>query len=140
MSETVPQPTLDGLSARSRTLIEQTLDRDPSGVDNIDMIIDSLKLDLDGASVALLEETLDWLRDAGAYALSLALLEEAWNSDLPLDLLGRIAQDWVGTVLFGLSCACRNLPQVASWFMWMVQIKTITSTLFFQECFLCVVS
>ena len=38
----------------------------------------------------------------GAYPVSLVVLEAAWNADLPEDRLGRIAEDWIGTVLFGI--------------------------------------
>lgn len=56
----------------------------------------------DGRPAADVQALLDSLRDAGAYPLSLIVLEEAWNADVPLDLAGRIAEDWVGTVLHGL--------------------------------------
>lgn len=64
---------------------------------------DLLKRDLEGQPVASLELCLDWLREVGLYQLSLELLEEAWSAELPLELLGRVAQDWLGTVLFGLN-------------------------------------
>jgi hypothetical protein len=112
-----PPPTIEGLSKRSQDLLfkihqAQLADHQNtkrvsgvnSGVSNedIELALGSVKADLDGASIGLLEETLDWLRDVGLYDLSLSLLEEAWASDLPLDFLGRVAQDWVGSILFGL--------------------------------------
>ena len=45
---------------------------------------------------------LDVLRGRRAYPISLVIIEEGWNADLPLDLLGRLAEDWLGTVLHGL--------------------------------------
>lgn len=69
----------------------------------LDDAFELLKRDLEGQAIEHLEQSLDWLREVGIYPLSLALLEEAWNAELPLDLLGRVAQDWVGTVLFGMS-------------------------------------
>ena len=62
-----------------------------------------LKRDLEGQPIVSLELCLDWLREVGLYQLSLELLEESWSAELPLDLLGRVAQDWLGTVLFGLN-------------------------------------
>lgn len=56
----------------------------------------------DGKSADHLEQLLDALRDRGLYAVSLEVLEAAWNSDLPIDRLGRIAEDWIGTVLHGI--------------------------------------
>jgi tetratricopeptide (TPR) repeat protein len=57
---------------------------------------------LEGRAADDLNQVLDALREVGAYPVSLALLEEAFNSDLPLDRLGRLAEDWIGTVLHGL--------------------------------------
>lgn len=57
---------------------------------------------VDGRPADDLKGLLDALRDVGAYPISLHLLEEAWSSDAPLDLAGRIAEDWVGTVLHGI--------------------------------------
>lgn len=57
---------------------------------------------LDGRSADDLTELLDALRELGAYPISLAVLEAAWSADLPLAQLGRIAEDWLGTVLHGL--------------------------------------
>ncbi|MEE2643371.1 MAG: hypothetical protein VYD19_00430, partial [Myxococcota bacterium] len=57
---------------------------------------------LDGQNAAQLEEVLDWLRERGVYDVSTALLEAAWGLDLPLDLLGRIAEDWIGAIFFGI--------------------------------------
>jgi hypothetical protein len=58
---------------------------------------------LDGRSADDLEGVLDALREVGAYPVSLPLLEQAWNAELPLDRLGRVAEDWLGTVLHGLA-------------------------------------
>ncbi|MCA9544339.1 MAG: hypothetical protein KC613_08110 [Myxococcales bacterium] len=49
-----------------------------------------------------LQALLDALRAEGAYAVSLEVLEEAWNAELPLTVLGRVAEDWIGTVLHGV--------------------------------------
>jgi hypothetical protein len=68
----------------------------------VDDALDVLKRDLEGQPADHLELTLDWLREVGAYPLSLELLEEAWSAELSLELLGRVAQDWVGTALFGM--------------------------------------
>ena len=56
----------------------------------------------DGRSPDELEVVLDALRAAKAYATSLEVLEAAWDSNLPLERLGRIAEDWLGTVLHGI--------------------------------------
>ncbi|MCA9559368.1 MAG: hypothetical protein KC583_12485, partial [Myxococcales bacterium] len=56
----------------------------------------------DGRPADDLEALLDALRERGAYPISLEVLEAAWNSDLPAARLGRVAEDWVGTVLLGL--------------------------------------
>ena len=57
---------------------------------------------LDGRHPDDLVEALDALREVGAYPVSLVVLEEAWAAELEDDLAGRIAEDWVGTVLHGL--------------------------------------
>ncbi|MGK0357865.1 MAG: hypothetical protein ACI9U2_000148 [Bradymonadia bacterium] len=57
---------------------------------------------IDGRNATDLQALLDALRDTGAYPISLHVLEEAWNADVPLELAGRIAEDWVGTVLHGV--------------------------------------
>ena len=57
---------------------------------------------LDGRPASQLFKLLDDLRVRRLYPLSIALLEYAWNSDLPDDRLGRVAEDWIGTVLFGI--------------------------------------
>jgi hypothetical protein len=49
-----------------------------------------------------LEDLLDGLRARGAYPISLGVLEAAWNSDLPPERMGRVVEDWIGTVKFGL--------------------------------------
>jgi tetratricopeptide (TPR) repeat protein len=56
----------------------------------------------DGRPAEDVQGLLDHLRTIGAYPLSLIVLEEAWNAEVPLDLAGRIAEDWVGTVLHGI--------------------------------------
>lgn len=105
--ETLPPPSIDGLSERSQHLLIKQLHAlsDAHAVvteDQLTDTLDSLRQDLDGQPLAALEETLDWLRDAGLYSISAPLLEEAWAAELPLDFLGRVAQDWVGSILFGL--------------------------------------
>jgi len=57
---------------------------------------------LDGRHPDDLDQVLGCLRDMGAYPISLVVLEAGWNADLPEDRLGRIAEDWIGTVLFGV--------------------------------------
>lgn len=102
-----PPPTIEGLSERSQRLLRalSVSQQGEDGIDpeELDLALQSVKSDLDGQPLGLLEETLDWVRDAGLYDLSLPLLEEAWSSDLPQDFLGRVAQDWVGSALFGLA-------------------------------------
>lgn len=56
----------------------------------------------DGRKASELMELLDALREATAYPVSLYVLENAWNVELPPDRLGSVAQDWMGTILFGL--------------------------------------
>jgi tetratricopeptide (TPR) repeat protein len=100
--EPPPQPTLQGLSRRSQDLLQAWNPNRSYQDEEINEAISSLKQDLEGATLGLLEETLDWIREAGFYELSLPLLEEAWNSDLPLDFHARVIHDWLGTVFFGL--------------------------------------
>ena len=104
--ETPPAPSIEALSQRSQNLLvelaQKQLKETEFEGELLANTLTSLKSDLDGQPLALLEETLDWVRDAGLYALSVPLLEEAWSAELPLDFLGRVAQDWVGSVLFGL--------------------------------------
>ena len=104
--EQPPAPSISGLSRRSQKILMKLAQSHSQGQDlqasSLDEGLDSLKADLDGQPLVLLEESLDWLRETGIYDLSIPLLEEAWSSDLPLDFLGRVAQDWVGSVLFGL--------------------------------------
>jgi hypothetical protein len=83
-------------------------------------LLEAIKQNLDGQELVALETTLDDLRDHGAYQLSVPLLEEAWNAELPLDFLGRVVQDWVGTVLFGLGDR-KGAHQVAKHLMTRVQ-------------------
>ena len=104
--EQSPAPSISGLSKRSQTILMRLAQSHSQGEglsdSSLEEGLESLKTDLDGQPLVLLEESLDWLRDAGLYDLSIPLLEEAWSSELPLDFLGRVAQDWVGSVLFGL--------------------------------------
>ena len=112
-----PPATIEGLSKRTQDLLfklqhaqlaDQRGETRRGGVnseissEDLDLALGSVKSDLDGAPIGLLEETLDWLRDVGLYDISLPILEEAWASELPLDFLGRVAQDWVGSALYGL--------------------------------------
>ena len=92
---------LPGLSAAARRALARAL-APAAQAEETEEALELLKRDLDGQPAEALEATLDLLREEGSYALSLELLEEAWSAELPLDLLGRVAQDWVGTVLFGL--------------------------------------
>lgn len=101
--EETPPPDISHLSERSQRLLMElkALQASPDET-SVKSAYESIKIDLDGQPLALLEETLDWLRDEGLYDLSISLLEDAWSADLPEDFLGRVAQDWVGSVLFGL--------------------------------------
>lgn len=111
-----PAPSIESLSQRSQKLLEglaQAQGRGESPSDQeLEEALESLKADLDGQGLGLLEESLDWLREYGLYELSVPLLEEAWSAELPLDFHGRVAQDWVGSVLFGLGDE-RGARQVA---------------------------
>jgi len=49
-----------------------------------------------------LEDLLDALRARAAYPISIGVLEAAWNSDLSPERMGRVVEDWIGTVKFGL--------------------------------------
>ncbi|MAD61292.1 MAG: hypothetical protein CMH49_07265 [Myxococcales bacterium] len=104
--ESTPAPSIAQLSSRSQKLLGTLLQSRTQDISiddyQIEDVLDSLKSDLDGQTLVVLEESLDWLRDAGLYEISVPLLEESWSADLPLDFLGRVAQDWVGSVLFGL--------------------------------------
>jgi len=106
MAEERPPLTLEelpGLSAAARRAVARAVARSSERAPELTAeALELLKRDLDGQPAEVLEAILDFLREEGAYALSLELLEEAWSAELPLDLLGRVAQDWVGTVLFGL--------------------------------------
>lgn len=101
-SETAPWP--DGLPADVQAAVEAFVAAERSGGSDDDPAqIGALLLGwCDGRSADALEALLDALRERGAYPISLHVLEAAWNSDLPPDRLGRIAQDWVGTVLHGI--------------------------------------
>jgi hypothetical protein len=57
---------------------------------------------IDGRPAEDLVGMLDALRDAGAYPISLHVLATAWGADLPDPLAGRVAADWIGTILHGL--------------------------------------
>lgn len=56
----------------------------------------------DGRHPDELGQVLDAIREQRAYGISLELLEAAWNSSAPEGFRAQIAQDWVGTVLFGI--------------------------------------
>lgn len=104
--EQTPAPSIENLSPRSQKLLSSLAQDHSQGKElddaRLEEGLESLKSDLEGQPLALLEESLDWLREAGLYELSLPLLEESWSAELPLDFLGRVAQDWIGSVLFGL--------------------------------------
>jgi hypothetical protein len=57
---------------------------------------------VDGRPADDLVGMLDALRDAGAYPVSLHVLATAWGAELPDPLAGRVAADWIGTILHGL--------------------------------------
>ena len=93
-------PDLVGLSAKlERDLKAYIADEDVSA----DLLAEDLIQALDGQPLDTLESILDYLRHYGKYEISTKLLEEAWHSDLPLSFLGRVAEDWIGTVKFGLN-------------------------------------
>ena len=95
-----PEPTLGPLSERTQRGLQSYIMT--KQIEDEESVLNDIKQDLEGQSVGALEEILDWLRDRGLYPLSVPLLEEAWNAELPLDVLGRVAQDWVGTILYGI--------------------------------------
>lgn len=93
-------PDLVGLSAKlERDLRAYIADEDVDA----DLLAEDLIQALDGQPLETLESILDYLRHYGKYEISTKLLEEAWQSDLPLSFLGRVAEDWIGTVKFGLN-------------------------------------
>jgi hypothetical protein len=57
----------------------------------------------DGRHPNDLGQLLDALRGAQAYGVSLEIIEAAWNSSAPKAFRAQIAQDWVGSVLYGLN-------------------------------------
>ena len=71
-------------------------------IDDCELIGQGLVDWLNGRHPDDLDQILGCLRNMGAYPVSLVVLEAAWNADLPEDRLGRIAEDWIGTVLFGI--------------------------------------
>ncbi len=81
---------------RVEATLHPTSDEHPSDV------ADEVVRWIEGRSPEDLGAVLDALRSAGAYAVSLEVLEAAWNAELPLDLHGRVAEDWIGTVLHGV--------------------------------------
>jgi len=89
---------LDGLPAELKTDIERY---DPQ-FDDATSLGTRLVDWLEGQAATALFQVLDHLRQHRMYPLSLHILEAAWNSDLPVDRLGRVAEDWIGTVLYGL--------------------------------------
>jgi len=101
-TETAPWP--DGLPDDLREAVAAFVEAERAGGDGDDPeALGALLLGwCDGRSADALELLLDALRERGAYPISLHVLEAAWNSDLPPERLGRIAQDWVGTVLHGI--------------------------------------
>jgi hypothetical protein len=100
-SPSTEAPELLGLSAKLERDLRAFIDED-EGIDE-EILTEDLIQALDGQPVSTLESILDYLRHYGKYQISTQLLEEAWHSDLPLSFMGRIAQDWVGTVKFGLN-------------------------------------
>jgi|GEM_PF-1616145 len=106
LAEPVTLEQLTFLSASARRALGALVSSMGEGLvdeEGVEDAFELLKRDLEGQPVASLELCLDWLREVGLYQLSLELLEESWSAELPLDLLGRVAQDWLGTVLFGLN-------------------------------------
>lgn len=101
-TETAPWP--DGLPDDLRAAVDDFVQAERSGGSDDDPeAIGRLLLGwCDGRAADDLDALLDALRERGAYPISLHILEAAWNSDLPPERLGRIAQDWVGTVLHGI--------------------------------------
>jgi len=68
----------------------------------VEPLVDALVEWAEGRHPDALEDLLDALRGRRAYVVSLGLLEAAWNSDLPPERMGRIVEDWIGSVKFGL--------------------------------------
>lgn len=89
--EGVPAATWAGVEALAAT-----------GAGDPEALAGELVAWLDGRPVGDLDAVLDALRERGAYPISVVLLEHAWNAQLPLDAAGRVAEDWLGTVLHGL--------------------------------------
>ena len=56
----------------------------------------------DGRHPDELGQVLDAMRDTRVYGVSIELLEAAWNSSATEAFRAQVAQDWVGTVLFGI--------------------------------------
>ncbi len=56
----------------------------------------------DGRHPDDLGQVLDAMRDTRVYGVSIELLEAAWNSSATEAFRAQVAQDWVGTVLFGI--------------------------------------
>ena len=68
----------------------------------LEALVEALVQWAEGRHPDSLEDLLDGLRSRGAYDVSLGVLEAAWNSDLPPERMGRVVEDWIGTVKFGL--------------------------------------
>ena len=98
MTEGTNELVLEGMSSALRS----ALDRFDPRFDDPTQLGEDLLAWLDGRAATGLLAILDFLRARRAYPLSLVVLEAAWNSDLSADRLGRVAEDWIGTVLYGL--------------------------------------
>ncbi len=92
-------PPPEGVPAETWAGVEALV---ATGEGDADALAAELVAWLDGRPVGDLDAVLDALRDRGAYPVSVVLLEHAWNAQLPLDAAGRVAEDWLGTVLHGL--------------------------------------
>ena len=71
--------------------------------DQCQLLADEVIEWVDGQHPDILGEVLDQLRTERAYGVSLKLLEATWHSESPEGFRAQIAQDWVGTILFGLN-------------------------------------
>lgn len=84
-------------------LWQHILTADAGDEDECQLLADQVIEWVDGQHPDVLGEVLDQLRTEMAYGVSLKLLEATWHSESPEGFRAQIAQDWVGTILFGLN-------------------------------------
>ena len=94
---------MNGLSAELSDRVQAFLEGDLRGELAVESLAQDLADFLDGKPVDVLRELLDTLREAGGYGLSLRLLSRAWAGSPSDNLAGELAEDWIGTLLHGLS-------------------------------------